>query len=230
MKSILIIEDDASMRRGLKDNFSFAGYAVTTAADGDEGLKEAMSRRADLIVLDVMLPKINGFELCRYLRNEGIDTPILMLTAKGQEEDVVLGLKTGADDYLTKPFGMRELLARCEAMLRRRGPDKSQTHSFGTCRLDLGSRTFTRDGQAVKLSPKEFELLVFFLENDGKALSRDRIMDAVWGWESAVTPRSIDRFVTALRAKIEPDPQEPTHLLTVREFGYKFLKEPGSAQ
>jgi DNA-binding response OmpR family regulator len=230
MKNILVIEDDPSMRRGLKDNFAFAGYAVVTAADGEEGLKEAMSRKADLIVLDVMLPKINGFELCKYLRDEGLDTPILMLTAKGQEEDVVLGLKTGADDYLTKPFGVRVLLARCEALLRRRGPDKPQSHTFGECHLDLPSRTFTRAGHAVKLSPKEYELLLFLVENDGKALSRDRIMDAVWGWESAVTPRSIDRFVTGLRAKIEPDHQNPTHLLTVREFGYKFVKDPGAEE
>jgi len=226
MKRILIIEDDATMRRGLKDNFEFAGYTVNTAADGETGLQEAMGRNADLILLDVMLPKINGFELCRYLREEGIDTPILMLTAKTQEADVVLGLKTGADDYVTKPFGVRELLARCEALLRRRGSGQPSLHEWAGCRLDLASRTFAREGKPVKLSPKEFDLLRFFLENDGKALSRDRIMDSVWGWESAVTPRSIDRFVTALRAKIEPDPQNPVHLTTVREFGYRFRKIP----
>jgi DNA-binding response OmpR family regulator len=148
--------------------------------------------------------------------------PVMMLTAKGQESDVVLGLKLGADDYVTKPFSIKEVLARAEALLRRANPVSSEIYEFGDCRLDCESRSFTRSGKEVQLSPKEFELLRFFAGRAGQALSRDLIMSSVWGYDAMVTPRSIDRFVNALRNKIEPDPSNPRHLKTVREFGYKF--------
>ncbi len=222
METILIIEDDPTMLRGLKDNFEYEGYRVQTATDGDLGLKAALGIKPDLIILDLMLPKVNGYEVCRFLREEGLDMPIIMLTAKGQESDKVLGLKIGADDYVTKPFSIKELLARADAFLRRRRTATSTAFTFGDCQLDTTVRTLTRSGQDVPLSPKEFELLAYFTAHAGRALSRDTIMTNVWGYDAMVTPRSIDRFVNALRNKIEPEPTAPRHIKTVREFGYKF--------
>jgi DNA-binding response OmpR family regulator len=195
---------------------------VQTAQDGEQGLQAALAAQPDLIILDLMLPKVNGYEICRFLREEKLEMPIIMLTAKGEESDVVLGLKLGADDYVTKPFSIKELLARAEAFLRRRRERGATVHEFGECRLDEMARTFHRAGAEVPLSPKEFELLAFFLAQAGRALSRETIMNTVWGYDSRVTPRSIDRFINALRQKIEPDPAHPRHLKTVREFGYKF--------
>ena len=228
-ETILIIEDDPTMLRGLRDNFEFEGYHVQTAADGDAGLKAALAIRPDLIILDLMLPKVNGYEICRFLREEQLDMPILMLTAKGQESDIVLGLKLGADDYITKPFSIKELLARAEAFLRRRRTRTASSHEFGDCVLDTAARTFTRGGKDVPLSPKEFELLAYLVANAGRALSRDTIMATVWGYDRTVTLRSIDRFVNALRSKIEPDPAAPRFIKTVREFGYKFDPPPPAA-
>ena len=225
-ETVLIVEDDATLLRGLKDNFEFEGYRVQIATDGMTGLKAALDGRPDLIILDLMLPKVNGYEVCRYLRQEKLEMPILMLTAKGQESDVVLGLKLGADDYVTKPFSIKELLARVEALLRRSGQRHGTLHEFGECQLDLEARTFRRAGREVTLSPKEFELLAFFVGHAGRALSRDSIMSSVWGYDQMVTPRSIDRFVNALRNKIEPEPARPQFIKTIREFGYKF--DPGS--
>jgi DNA-binding response OmpR family regulator len=222
METVLIIEDDPVMLRGLKDNFEFEGYNVKTAADGDIGLKEALRVQPDLIILDLMLPKVNGYEICRFLREEKLEMPIIVLTAKGLESDKVLGLKLGADDYVTKPFSIKELLARAGACLRRTRQHAEDVHEFGECRLDATARTFTRGGEEVPLSPKEFELLAYFVNNAGRALSRDTIMTNVWGYDCMVTPRSIDRFVNALRNKIETDPANPHHIKTVREFGYKF--------
>jgi DNA-binding response OmpR family regulator len=221
--TVLIIEDDPTMLRGLKDNFEFEGYRVHTAADGDEGLKRALTLQPDLIVLDLMLPKVNGYEVCRFLRDEKCEVPILMLTAKAQESDIVLGLKLGADDYVKKPFSIKEVLARAEALLRRRTKKAGHAIEFGDCKLDVEARSLVRDGKAVELSPKEFELLHFLCTHAGQACSRDLIMSNVWGYDSAVTPRSIDRFVVALRNKIEPDPAHPRFITTVREFGYRFV-------
>ncbi len=223
--TVLIIEDDATMLRGLKDNFEFEGYRVHTASDGDAGLKRALSLRPDLIILDLMLPKVNGYEICRFLRDEKVAVPILMLTAKAQESDIVLGLKLGADDYVKKPFSIKEVLARAEALLRRRGVKVGNTIVFGDCRLDIDARSLVRDGRQVELSPKEFELLHFLCSRAGQACSRDLIMSNVWGYDSAVTPRSIDRFIVALRNKVEPDPANPRYLTTVREFGYRFVPD-----
>ena len=156
-QTVLIVEDDPVMMRGLRDNFEFEGYHVLTATDGEAGLQEAMRATPDLIVLDLMLPKVNGYEICRYLREEGHDVPILMLTARGQEADIVLGLKLGADDYVTKPFSIRELLARADALLRRRRKSAPETHMWGDCCLDLAAHTFTRSGKPIALSPKEWD-------------------------------------------------------------------------
>ncbi len=228
MNTVLIVEDNASMLRGLKDSFTNAGYKVLTATDGELGLELALEANADLIILDVMVPKINGYELCQFLRKENCTMPIIMLTAKDEESDVILGLKLGADDYVTKPFSVRELLARCEAMLRRQSSAQQTNYQFGQYELDIDARVLSCDGQQVDLSPREFALLNYFLENDGRALSRDSIMNAVWGYDSAVTPRSIDRFVNSLRSKIEENPKSPQYIQTVREFGYKFQSRLGA--
>ena len=220
--SVLIVEDDPAMLRGLRDNFEFEGYRVTTAADGESGLKAALGSRHDLIILDVMLPKVNGYEICRYLREEKRETPIVMLTAKNQESDLLLGLHLGADDYVTKPFSIKELLARAKALLRRTIDRTEAAFEFGECRLDVAARTLRRRGREITLSPKEFDLLAFLVAHAGRALSRETIMSSVWGYDRMVTHRSIDRFVNSLRNKIEPAPSQPRFIRTVREFGYKF--------
>jgi DNA-binding response OmpR family regulator len=225
VETILIIEDNAGLLRGLKDNFEAQGYRVKTATDGETGYNEALRVKPDLIVLDLMLPKVNGYEICRQLRQEKFDMPIIMLTAKSEEADMVLGLHIGADDYVTKPFRIKELLARAEAFLRRRRTNAPEVFQFGDCEFDMTARRLMRAGEAVKLSPKEFELLHYFLSKAGRALSRDQILNEVWGYDCLVTPRSIDRFVTALRQKIEPEPQHPQFIQTVREYGYKFVLE-----
>jgi len=219
---VLIIEDDPTMLRGLKDNFEFKGYHVLTATDGEQGLNAALNAKPDLIVLDIMLPKINGYEVCRLIRQEHLDIPIIMLTAKGEESDVVLGLNLGADDYVTKPFSIKELLARAAAFLRRARQAEQDIYEFGDFRLDIPARKLTRQGVEIRLSPKEFKLMVLFVKKPGRALTRDEILNAVWGYDCYVGPRSIDRFVTTLRNKIEPDPQNPIFIHTIREVGYKF--------
>jgi DNA-binding response OmpR family regulator len=225
METVLIIEDDPTMLRGLKDNFEYKGFKVMTASDGEAGLNKALNDRPDLIILDIMLPVINGYEVCRMIREQKLDMPILMLTAKGQESDIVLGLNLGADDYITKPFSIKELLARANAFLRRRRLKETAAYVFGEFRLDTEAITLTRKGKEIELSPKEFKLLEYFLKRAGRALTRDDILNAVWGYDCFVTARSIDRFVNTLRAKIEKDRHNPRYILTVREIGYKFEPE-----
>jgi DNA-binding response OmpR family regulator len=222
METVLIIEDDSTMLRGLKDNFEFKGYKVFTASDGEEGLNAALDKRPDLILLDIMLPKINGYEICRLVRKEGLEMPIIMLTAKGEESDIVLGLNLGADDYVTKPFSIKELLARSAAFLRRRHQEETDRYKFSNFVLDIPARMLTKKGKEVKLSPKEFKLLEYFVKHEGRALTRDEILNNVWGYDCYVTPRSIDRFVTTLRNKIEAHPRRPGFIKTIREIGYKF--------
>jgi DNA-binding response OmpR family regulator len=222
METILIVEDDPTMLRGLKDNFEFKGYRVLTAADGEDGLNAALNEKPDLIILDIMLPKINGYEVCRLIRREELEMPIIMLTAKGEESDIVLGLNLGADDYVTKPFSIKELLARAAAFLRRSKQAEQDVYEFGDYRLDIPARKLTCKGNEVKLSPKEFKLLELFLKKPGRALTRDDILNAVWGYDCYVGQRSIDRFVTTLRNKIEPDTHNPIYIHTIREIGYKF--------
>ena len=222
METVLIIEDDSTMLRGLKDTFEYSGYKVIIAADGEVGLNAALDTKPDLIILDIMLPKINGYEICRPIRKEKLDMPTIMLTAKGEESDIVLGLNLGADDYVTKPFSIKELLARVAAFLRRRRQGEKDTYEFADFVFDISARRLLKNGEEIKLSPKEFRLLEFFLKKQGKALTRDEILNAVWGYNSFSGHRSVDRFVTTLRDKIETDPHNPVFIHTLREVGYKF--------
>lgn len=222
METVLIIEDDPTMLIGLRDNFEFKGYKVVTAADGEKGLNAALNAKPDLILLDIMLPKINGYEICRLVREQKLTMPIIMLTAKGDESDIVLGLNLGADDYVTKPFSIKELLARAAAFLRRTKKETEDVYEFGGLRLDLVARRLTRKNKEIELSPKEFSLLEYFVKKPGRALTRDEILNAVWGYDCVVTSRSIDRFVTTLRNKIEPDPARPSFIHTIRQIGYRF--------
>lgn len=220
--TILIIEDDPTILRVVKDNCAARGHQVITAQEGESGLDLALNRGPDLVLLDLMLPKINGYEICRAVRAEKLDMPILMLTAKGQEEDIVRGLELGADDYITKPFSMRELMARVQAFLRRHRAGATPAYEFGNCRLDTVSHRLIKDGAEVPLTTKEYRLLEYFLQRPGRALTRDSIMNAVWGNAVIVTSRSVDRCVTTLRSKVEPDPHRPTFIHTIREIGYRF--------
>ncbi len=219
-RSILIIEDDPALLRGLKDNFTAQGYAVRTAADGQRGLDTLLADPPDLLVLDLMLPRVNGYEICRAARARQLELPILMLTAKGQEDDIVRGLESGADDYVTKPFGIRALLARVKTLLRR--SPESDSYTFGDARLDRVAHKLFRGGTEVELTSKEFRLLEFLLLHAGRALTRNTLLDAVWGENVIVTDRSVDRCVTTLRAKIEPDPRNPAFIHTIRDVGYRF--------
>jgi DNA-binding response OmpR family regulator len=234
---VLIVEDDPALLRGLSDNFTLEGYAVSTATDGEAALRHALHSRPDLILLDIMLPKVNGYEICRLLRKNALDTPIIMLTAKGQESDIILGLKLGADDYVTKPFSIKELLARAEAFLRRSRAQHPSSFRFGPFQLDRAARTLSchpdnpsphpSHGNAaplrrIDLTPKEFALLDLLTRRPGRAYARDEILQSVWGHNVFVTTRSVDRAITTLRAKIEPDPDCPRYLHTVRQIGYRF--------
>lgn len=217
-ETILIVEDDPAMLRGLKDNFEYAGYNVATASEGEQGLDAALELKPDLILLDIMLPGMNGYEICRRLRAEELTMPIIMLTAKSQESDVVLGLNIGASDYVTKPFSIKELLARVEAFLRLERKVQSQTFCFGECELNLSSQTLSRNGKEVPLTPKELGLLTLFVKQPGRALTRDQILNAVWGYDIIVTQRSVDRCINSLRSKLG----NPAYIQTVREIGYRF--------
>ena len=224
---ILIVEDDPTLLRVLTDSFEKQKVRTASASDGERGLKIAIDQDFDLIILDVMLPLVNGYEICRHLRSENDKTPIIFLTAKSEESDILLGLGLGADDYLGKPFSVRELMARVEAILRRSATvgnteeGAADSFQFGDFELDRFSHKLRKgDGTPVKLSPKEYDLLAFLTEHSGEALSRQRIMDSVWGYDSQVTFRSIDRFVTTLRKKIETGSKK--HIETIREFGYRF--------
>ena len=221
-ETVLIVEDDPTMLRGLKDNFTYQGYTVLTAADGEDGLSKALEAKPDLVILDIMLPKINGYEVCRLVREEGFKMPVIMLTAKGEETDIVLGLNIGADDYVTKPFSIKELLARANAFLRRQREGEPTEYRFGSFELQVTSRKLLKNGEEVPLTPKEFGLLEFLLKRRGRAVTRDEILKNVWGYSIYVTTRSVDRCVNTLRTKIELDPKNPVYIQTVREIGYRF--------
>jgi DNA-binding response OmpR family regulator len=220
--SVLIIEDDPALLRGLRDNFESQAFRVHLARDGRAGLSAALAHPPDLLLLDIMLPKMNGYEICRAVRAKQLEMPIIMLTAKGQEEDIVRGLELGADDYVTKPFSIRELLARAKAFLRRRQAASATVFEFSDCKLDLTAHKVFRNGKEIGLTAKEFRLLEFFVQRPGRALTRDQILDGVWGNDIVVNDRSVDRCVTTLRAKIEPDPHQPVCIQTIRDIGYRF--------
>jgi two-component system alkaline phosphatase synthesis response regulator PhoP len=222
-RRILVIEDEAALRLALSDRLRSEGYEVETAADGEQGWDRARQGGFDLILLDVMLPGRSGFDLCRDLRREGVATPILMLTARGEVLDRVLGLKLGADDYLVKPFETAELLARIEALLRRAQPDtEGGAFAFGEVRVDFKRVEVTKAGEPVELSALEFRLLRYFVEHRGEVLSRDRLLDEVWGYSAEVYSRTVDQHVATLRRKIESDPRRPRHVVTVHGLGYRF--------
>ena len=223
---LLLVEDEPALVRGLSDALRANGFDVSVATDGQAGLDAALRGQAELILLDVMLPHVNGYEICRAVRAHGLDVPIVMLTSKGQEADIVLGLDLGADDYITKPFRVGELIARVKAFLRRRGTPETRV-VFGPCEIDLTARRCRRRGIEVELTTKEYALLAYFASRPGCALSRDVILNAVWGSSVFVTPRSIDRCVATLRSKVEPDPHNPVYIQTIRDIGYRF--EPGGA-
>ena len=222
MKSVLIIEDNPAMLRGLEDNFDLKGYRVNTARDGEQGLKAALSGEHDLIILDIMLPKINGYEICSQIRKKNLDVPIIMLTAKDQESDIVMGLNLGADDYVTKPFSIKELLARAEAFMRRRSGGETDVYEFGDCLLDIVNETFARNGKPVKLSPGQFRMLRLFLKRAGCTLTCDEIRSTVWGNSHFVTLKDIDEAVSTLQNVIEPDPGNPMFIHRIIDIGYKF--------
>ncbi|MBB3206829.1 DNA-binding response OmpR family regulator [Rhodopirellula rubra] len=219
---ILIVEDDPALIRGLSDNFRAAGFDVTTATDGQLGLTHALTQPPDLMLLDIMLPKINGYDLCRRVRHAKHDFPIVMLTAKGQEEEIVRGLELGADDYVTKPFGIRELLARVKRLLRREMSDSKELVVLGEMVLDRDARKLTHDGEEIPLTQKEYRLLDYFVTNPHRALTRSSILDAVWGRSIIVSHRSVDRCITTLRSKLEAQPSQPKFIHTIRDIGYRF--------
>ena len=223
MACILIIEDDRAIALGLRLNLRRDGHEVRMAPDGETGLTMALEPDVDLIVLDVMLPGRNGYELLKEVRKRGSTASVLMLTAKGMESDKILGLKLGADDYLSKPFGLGELLARVEALLRRRpAVDRPAVIRFSDVEVDLDRQTVVRAGQPVDMSAQEFKVLRLFLTSNGRALSRDDILARCWGAEYEGTPRTVDNFVRSLRVKLEVNAEEPRHFLTVRGHGYRF--------
>lgn len=219
---ILIVEDDVTLMRGLSDNFCTAGYEVVTAADGKAGLAQALAQPPDLLLLDIMLPQLNGYDLCQRVRRADLNFPIMMLTAKGQEEEIVRGLELGADDYMTKPFGIRELLARVRALLRRQIGEVPDSMEIGGAVFDRISHTLSRDGVDIPLTTKEYRLLDFFSTHPHRALTRKDIMNQVWGRSIIVSARSVDRCVATLRSKIELQPSRPQFIHTIRDVGYRF--------
>jgi DNA-binding response OmpR family regulator len=219
---ILIVEDEPALMRGLKDAFSAKGYEVITAQDGATGIDLALEKNPDIMLLDIMLPRVNGYEVCRTVREQGLEVPILMLTAKGQEEDIILGLNLGADDYIGKPFRIAELIARVNAFLRRSKAKQAEIFRFGDFELNRTAHKLFRQGAEVELTPREFKLLEYMVTRRGCALARNDILNAVWGHSIVVTPRSIDRCVATLRAKIEGGSERTGYIQTIRDIGYRF--------
>ena len=225
MPKILIVEDEPGMVAGLRDNFEFEGYQVLSAMDGVAGLERALADTPDLVILDVMMPRMSGLDVCKQLKSKRPAIPIIMLTARGQEVDKVVGLELGADDYVTKPFSIRELLARVKAVLRRAGslPKDKERYSFGEVEVNLRSCQVSRQGRSVEFSSKEFDLLKYFLAHPGEALTRDRLLEEVWGYDRFPTTRTVDAHIVRLRQKLEAKPEDPRFFLTVHGTGYKFV-------
>jgi two-component system alkaline phosphatase synthesis response regulator PhoP len=223
-EKILLVEDESAIRMALSDRLESEGYVVECSSDGEKGYQQALRNSYDILLLDVMLPKKSGFDLCRDLRGAGVNIPILMLTARDQVVDKVVGLRMGADDYLTKPFEPAELIARIEALLRRsRNPAGDAVRQYGELRIDLRGTTVTREGEPVPLSAREYRLLEYFVTHCGITLSRDELLREVWGYSTEVFSRTVDVHVGSLRQKIESDAKKPQLILTVPGLGYKFV-------
>ncbi len=223
MPRILIVDDEPEIVRGLEDNFRFEGYETRASTNGREGLRMATTEAPDLILLDIMMPDLSGWDVCRELRRKGIDVPVIMLTARGEEVDRVLGLELGADDYVTKPFSLRELLARVRAVLRRPGPrQKSEALAFGDVRVERRARRVFKAGREVTMTRTEFDLLAYLVEHRGEVVTRERLLDEVWGYERFPTTRTVDTHVLRLRRKLEDDPDHPAWIVTVHAQGYRF--------
>lgn len=228
MAKVLVIEDNADLAFGLRTNLKIEGHDVIVAEDGERGLRLARETAPDMIILDLMLPEIDGFRVLRELRGEGSSVPVLILTARDEEADKVLGLRLGADDYVTKPFGVLELLARVEALLRRTQQppeDHRRLVTFGAVRVDRGSHSVTRGGVPVSLTPKEYDLLLALCARDGGVVSRADLLQEVWGYDRAVWSRTVDTHIGELRRKLEDDPANPRHILTVHKVGYKLTPD-----
>jgi len=226
LAKVLIIEDEPNMVLGLKDSCEYEGYEVAVARNGKEGLEKATTEKPDIILLDVMLPLMSGIDVCRTLRTRGIETPILMLTARSQEIDKVIGLEVGADDYVTKPFSIKELLARIRAHLRRATKQvvDIESFTFGDVELNFKKYAARKDGQALDLSPREFEILRYLIRRRGEIVTRDQLLDEVWGYRSTPVTRTVDNHIARLRQKIERDPSDPQHIITVHRIGYRFIE------
>jgi DNA-binding response OmpR family regulator len=226
MPTILIIEDEPSMQLGLKDNLELEAYTVELANDGEEGLTKIKTKSYDLVLLDVMLPKLSGFDVCKKARAEGISTPIILLTARGEEIDKILGLEFGADDYITKPFSVRELLARVKAILRRSQriiPKEESATVIGRLKIDFNAFHAAEEGTEIKLSHKEFEILLHLYQHKNLVVSRYNLLEKVWGYEEQPTTRTVDNFIVRLRQKIEVNPNHPRVIFTVHGSGYKLV-------
>ncbi len=224
MSKVLIVEDNQAMETALRDGFQYEGFEVLVARDGEEGLRLATEGGPDLIILDVMLPKMNGLDVCKKIRSDGNGVPIIILTARGQEIDKVLGLKLGADDYVTKPFSFMELMARVEAVLRRSSGTSShlESYTFGTVTVNFKKLEAKKGDQDVPLSQREFKLLKYLIERRGQVVGREELLDAVWGYERIPFTRTVDVHVAKLRKKLEDNPSDPNYIVTVHRAGYKF--------
>lgn len=226
MAHILVIEDEPEMQRGLKDNLEFEGYEVEVVADGKKGLDTLVKKKFDLVLLDVMLPGMSGFDVCKNARSQGVNIPIIMLTAKGEEVDKVLGLEFGADDYITKPFSLRELLARVKAVLRRSPDDRKSAETkvtLGLLEIDFESYTAVKKGKPISLTSKDFDILRYLWRHQKQVISRDDLLTHVWGYDESITSRTVDNFIVKLRKNIEKDPSHPKHIITIHGTGYKLL-------
>ena len=225
MPKILVVEDEPNMILGLKDSFEFEGFEVITAEDGNEGFAKATTFKPDIILLDIMLPKMSGIDVCRKLREAGDEVPIIMLTARSQEIDKVVGLEMGADDYVTKPFGIKELVARIRANLRRATKQIVQVDgfSFNDIEIDFKKYQALKNGKKLDFSSREYEILRYFIQHLEEIVTRDQLLDEVWGYSSTPITRTVDNHIAKIRQKIENDPSDPKHLITVHRVGYRFV-------
>ena len=225
MARVLVVEDEPDIASGLRDNLEFEGYEVVTAVDGEEAIKATQEHNPDLILMDLMMPKLDGLEACRQIRQAGMMIPILMLTAKSQEIDIVRGLEAGADDYITKPFSVREVLARVKAALRRTDAGKglSRTLTIGAATIDMVKGKVERGDEVFNLGHFELQILKMLVENAEQPVERNQLLDVIWGLEGFPATRTVDNHIVSLRRKIEPDPKRPRHIVTVHSIGYKFV-------